>query len=64
MKNPKIDTSFSQADPCVAGRGDQYIEHGGYTWRTLDGAEPSPLRVGAVEGPPAGTGRFTRPLSG
>ena len=25
---------------CVAGRGDQYIEHGGYTWRTLDGADP------------------------
>ena len=25
---------------CAAGRGDQYIEHGGYTWRTLDGADP------------------------
>ena len=25
---------------CVAGRVDQYIEHGGYTWRTLDGAAP------------------------
>ena len=25
---------------CVAGRGDHYIEHGGYTWRTLDGADP------------------------
>ena len=24
----------------MAGRGDQYIEHGGYTWRTLDGADP------------------------
>ena len=24
----------------MAGRGDQYIEHGGYTWRTLDGAAP------------------------
>ena len=25
---------------CAAGRGDHYIEHGGYTWRTLDGADP------------------------
>ena len=25
---------------CAAGRGDHYIEHGGYTWRTLDGANP------------------------
>ena len=23
---------------CVAGRGDNYLEYGGYTWRTLDGA--------------------------
>ena len=25
---------------CSVGRGDHYIEHGGYTWRTLDGADP------------------------
>eukprot|EP01045_Picozoa_sp_COSAG04_P005642 COSAG04_NODE_264_length_18606_cov_9.965256_23_plen_150_part_00 len=25
---------------CAAGRGDYYLEHGGYTWRTLDGAHP------------------------
>ena len=32
---------------CVAGRGDQYIEHGGYTWRTLDGADPQGGEYGA-----------------
>ena len=32
---------------CVAGRGDHYIEHGGYTWRTLDGADPQGGRHGA-----------------
>ena len=37
-----------QEDPCAAGRGDQYIEHGGYTWRTLDGADPQ----GAYNGAP------------
>ena len=31
----------------MAGRGDQYIEHGGYTWRTLDGADPAGPRDGA-----------------
>ena len=37
----KVDTALPcLQDPCVAGRGDQYIEHGGYTWRTLDGADP------------------------
>ena len=25
---------------CSDGRGDHYIEHGGYTWRTLDRADP------------------------
>ena len=31
----------------MASRGDQYIEHGGYTWRTLDGADPQGLWNGA-----------------
>ena len=31
----------------MAGRGDQYIEHGGYTWRILDGAAPQGGRTGA-----------------
>eukprot|EP01045_Picozoa_sp_COSAG04_P004334 COSAG04_NODE_187_length_21001_cov_8.855277_3_plen_251_part_00 len=35
---------------CVAGRGDQYIEHGGYTWRTLDGADPQGGSTGAPNG--------------
>ena len=35
------------SNPCVAGRGDQYIEHGGYTWRTLDGAAPEGGHYGA-----------------
>ena len=34
----------------MAGRGDQYIEHGGYTWRTLDGADPQGGRSGAPNG--------------
>eukprot|EP01045_Picozoa_sp_COSAG04_P008032 COSAG04_NODE_436_length_14464_cov_7.310825_8_plen_990_part_00 len=34
------DSSSDCYDPCAAGRGDHYIEHGGYTWRTLDGADP------------------------
>ena len=34
----------------MAGRGDQYIEHGGYTWRTLDGADPQGGRNGAPNG--------------
>ena len=41
VKNAKSDTSFPcLPQDCAAGRGDQYIEHGGYTWRTLDGADP------------------------
>ena len=32
---------------CVVGRGDHYIEHGGYTWRTLDGADPQGPSDGA-----------------
>eukprot|EP01045_Picozoa_sp_COSAG04_P015849 COSAG04_NODE_1284_length_7376_cov_4.157345_2_plen_177_part_00 len=35
---------------CVAGRGSQYIEHGGYTWRTLDGADPQGGWAGAPNG--------------
>eukprot|EP01045_Picozoa_sp_COSAG04_P009345 COSAG04_NODE_538_length_12896_cov_41.168243_10_plen_326_part_00 len=38
-------------DACAAGRGDQYIEHGGYTWRTLDGANPA---GGAYDAPNGG----------
>ncbi len=34
----------------MAGRGDQYIEHGGYTWRTLDGADPQGGNYGAPNG--------------
>ena len=37
-------------DSCVAGRGDHYIEHGGYTWRTLDGAAPQGGGDGAPNG--------------
>eukprot|EP01045_Picozoa_sp_COSAG04_P003256 COSAG04_NODE_131_length_24280_cov_40.563418_1_plen_156_part_00 len=37
-------------DSCVAGRGDHYIEHGGYTWRTLDGADPQGGFLGAPNG--------------
>ena len=51
-KNAKSDTSFPclpQVD-CVTGRGDHYIEHGGYTWRTLDGADPQGERYGAPNG--------------
>ena len=34
-------TSFPcLSQDCAVGRGSQYIEHGGYTWRTLDGADP------------------------
>ena len=40
----------STADCCVAGRGDHYIEHGGYTWRTLDGADPQGGMSGAPNG--------------
>ena len=32
------------------GRGDHYIEHGGYTWRTLDGADPQGPWNGAPNG--------------
>ena len=52
-KNAKSDTSFpcrqrlGGGPECVAGRGDQYIEHGGYTWRTLDGADPQGGEHGA-----------------
>ena len=48
-KMAKVDTALLclQEDPCVAGRGDQYIEHGGYTWRTLDGADPQGGNRGA-----------------
>ena len=35
---------------CAAGRGDHYIEHGGYTWRTLDGADPEGTKKGAPNG--------------
>lgn len=35
-------------EACIAGRGDHYIEYGGYTWRTLDGADPA----GGVEDAP------------
>ena len=35
----------------MAGRGDQYIEHGGYTWRTLDRADP---QGGADDAPNGG----------
>ncbi len=35
---------------CVAGRGDQYIEHGGYTWRTLDRADPQGREFDAPNG--------------
>ena len=34
----------------MAGRGDHYIEHGGYTWRTLDGANPQGNSDGAPNG--------------
>ncbi len=30
-----------QDDACLAGRGEHYIEYGGYTWRTLDGVDPA-----------------------
>ena len=48
-KNAKGDTSFPclPQSLCVAGRGDHYIEHGGYTWRTLDGANPQGGSSGA-----------------
>ena len=32
---------------CSVDRGDHYIEHGGYTWHTLDGADPQRGRYGA-----------------
>jgi hypothetical protein len=32
---------------CSAGRGDNHIESGGYTWRTLDGADPAGANGGA-----------------
>ena len=38
------------AEACVAGRGDHYIEYGGYTWRTLDGADPEGTKYGAPNG--------------
>ena len=59
MKNTKSDTSFpclpqdpciSRGNCCVAGRGVHYIEHGGYTWRTLDGADPQGGDSGAPNG--------------
>eukprot|EP01051_Picozoa_sp_SAG22_P008514 SAG22_NODE_653_length_8139_cov_13.407711_7_plen_174_part_00 len=43
---------------CVAGRGDHYIEHGGYTWRTLDGADPA----GPADGAPNAGCQCTGPL--
>eukprot|EP01045_Picozoa_sp_COSAG04_P036607 COSAG04_NODE_8978_length_910_cov_2.040691_1_plen_193_part_00 len=40
-KNAKSDIVPDACLPqsCSEGRGDQYIEHGDYTWRTLDGAD-------------------------
>ena len=35
---------------CSVGSGDHYIEHGGYTWRTLDSADPA----GPISGAPNG----------
>ena len=41
-------TSFPcLSQDCAVGRGSQYIEHGGYTWRTLDGAAPQGVINGA-----------------
>ena len=43
----------------MAGRGDQYIEHGGYTWRTLDGADPQGPWNGAPNGGCQAGGSYT-----
>eukprot|EP01045_Picozoa_sp_COSAG04_P009346 COSAG04_NODE_538_length_12896_cov_41.168243_11_plen_171_part_00 len=43
---------------CSAGRGDHYIEHGGYTWRTLDGADPQGGDHGAPNGGCQGTSNY------
>ena len=48
-------------DGCVTGRGDQYIEHGGYTWRTLDGADPQGRSTGAPNSGCQCTGTFSCP---
>eukprot|EP01045_Picozoa_sp_COSAG04_P010260 COSAG04_NODE_623_length_11808_cov_2.965838_3_plen_154_part_00 len=59
LKNAKSDTSFPcLPQDCAAGRGDQYIEHGGYTWRTLDGADPEGGVYGAPNGGCQGTSNY------
>ena len=40
---------------CLAGRGNHYIEYGGYTWKTLDGADPD----GPADGAPRGGCQWT-----
>ena len=37
----------SEENPCLAGAGQNYIEHGGYFWRTLDGADTEGPNDGA-----------------
>lgn len=37
---PAAQVAWQEA-ACQAGRGDNYIEYGGYTWRTLDGVDPA-----------------------
>ena len=63
-ENAQSDTSFpclpqTLESQCIAGRGNNYIEHGGYTWRALDGADPQGARYDDPNGGCQCTGTAT-----
>ena len=44
-KAARLETEQEESvNPCIAGQGEHYLVNAGYTWRTLDAADPNGLR--------------------